>query len=121
MIIPLRKTHWNICHLLDMILSLEIMFLKILGKPDIMNTIIKFVLWVVLKERGQMMRPGVVKPDPKEFLNIPIFRLRLLTSSGQLVQVLYKGETPGDADIGEEVIIKGINKVVSYTQEVFIT
>jgi len=62
------------------------------------------------KERGQMMRPGVVKPDPKEFLNIPILRLRLLTSSDQLVQVLYKGETPGDADIGEEVIVKGINK-----------
>ena len=62
------------------------------------------------KERSQMMRPGIVKPDPKEFLNIPIFRIRILTSSGKLVQVLYKGETPGDADIGEQVIVKGIDK-----------
>lgn len=62
------------------------------------------------KERSQMIRPGVVKPDPKEFLHIPIFRLRVLTSSGKLIQVLYKGETPGDADIGEQVIIKGIDK-----------
>ena len=44
------------------------------------------------KERGQMMRPGLVKPDPKEFQNIPILRFRLLTSSGQLIQILYKGE-----------------------------
>jgi hypothetical protein len=62
------------------------------------------------KERSQMMRPGVVKPDPREFLYIPIFRLRLLTSSGKLVQVLYKGEPPGDADIGEKVSVKGIEK-----------
>lgn len=58
------------------------------------------------KERSQMMRPGVVKPDPKEFLHIPIFRLRVLTSSGKLIQVLHKGETPGDADIGEQVVVK---------------
>lgn len=56
------------------------------------------------------MRPGVVKPDPKEFLHIPIFRLRILTSSGKLIQVLYKGETPGDADIGEQVVVKGIDR-----------
>jgi cytochrome c-type biogenesis protein CcmE len=62
------------------------------------------------KERSQMMRPGVVKPDPKEFLYIPVFRLRLLTASGKLVQVLYKGELPGDADIGEQVVVKGIDK-----------
>lgn len=62
------------------------------------------------KERGQMMRPGVVKPDPKEFAYIPILRLRLLTSSGRLVQVLYKGETPGDVDIGEQVIVKGTDR-----------
>jgi hypothetical protein len=62
------------------------------------------------KERAQMMRPGVVKPDPKEFLHIPVFRLRIITSTGKLVQVLYKGETPGDADIGEQVIVKGIDK-----------
>lgn len=62
------------------------------------------------KERSQMMRPGVVKPDPKEFLHIPVFRLRILTTGGKLVQVLYKGETPGDADIGEQVMVKGIDK-----------
>lgn len=62
------------------------------------------------KERGQMMRPGVVKPDPNEFLHIPVFRLRILNSSGKLIQVLYKGETPGDADIGEQVSVKGIDR-----------
>jgi len=62
------------------------------------------------KERGQMIRPGIIKPDPNEFLNIPILRLRVLTSSGKLVQVLYKGETPGDVDIGEQVKVKGIDK-----------
>jgi len=62
------------------------------------------------KERGQMMRPGVVKPDPKEFQNIPIFRIRILTSSGNLVQILYKGETQGDADIGEQISVKGIDR-----------
>lgn len=62
------------------------------------------------KERSQMMRPGVVKPDPKEFTHIPVFRLRVLTSSGKLVQVIYKGEPPGDADIGEQVIVKGIDR-----------
>jgi len=62
------------------------------------------------KERSQMMRPGLVRLDPKEFLHIPIFRLRILTSSGKLVQVLYKGEPPGDADIGEQVVVKGIDK-----------
>lgn len=62
------------------------------------------------KERSQMMRPGVVKPDPKEFTHIPIFRLRVLTASGNLVQVLYKGEPPGDVDIGEQVVVKGIDR-----------
>lgn len=62
------------------------------------------------KERSQMMRPGVVKPDPKEFLHVPVFRLRVLTAAGKLVQVLYKGEPPGDADIGEQVIVKGIDR-----------
>lgn len=62
------------------------------------------------KERSQMMRPGIVKPDPKEFVHIPVFRLRILTPSGKLVQVLYKGDTPGDADIGEEVVVKGIDR-----------
>lgn len=62
------------------------------------------------KERSQMLRPGVLKPDPNEFLHIPILRLRILTASGQLVQVLYKGETPGDADIGEQVKVKGIDR-----------
>ncbi|GEM_PF-3270109 len=62
------------------------------------------------KERSQMMRPGVVKPDPNEFLHIPVFRLRILLSSGKLLQVLYKGEPPGDADIGEQVIVKGVDR-----------
>ena len=85
-----------------------------------MNIAIIIFLWISLmikiqgevdqKERSQMMRPGVVKPDPKEFLHIPIFRLRILNLSGKLVQVLYKGDTPGDADIGEQVIVKGINR-----------
>ncbi len=62
------------------------------------------------KERSQMMRPGIVKPDPTEFTNIPIFRLRLITPTGDLKQVLYKGEPPGDADIGEQVEIKGVDR-----------
>ena len=62
------------------------------------------------KERGQMMRPGVVKPSPNEFSNIPILRLRILTPAGKLVQVLYKGEPPGDVDIGEDVVVKGIDR-----------
>jgi hypothetical protein len=65
---------------------------------------------VAQKERSQMLRPGVVKPDPKEFLHIPVVRLRILISSGKLVQVLYKGEPPGDADIGEQLIVKGIDR-----------
>lgn len=56
------------------------------------------------------MRPGVVKPDPKEFTHVPVLRLRILTSSGKLVQVLYKGEPPGDADTGELVVVKGIDR-----------
>ena len=72
------------------------------------------------KERSQMIRPGIVKPNPQEFSHIPVFRLRILTSSGKLVQVLYKGETPGDADIGEQVIVKGINKGgVIHTRSIF--
>lgn len=62
------------------------------------------------KDRSQIMRPGIVKPDPKEFTHIPVLRLRILDSTGKLVQVLYKGETPGDADIGEQVIIKGLDR-----------
>jgi len=62
------------------------------------------------KDRGQVMRPGIVKPDPREFTHIPVFRLRILTSAGKPVQVLYKGEPPGDADIGEQVIVKGIDR-----------
>jgi hypothetical protein len=62
------------------------------------------------KERSQMMRPGVVKPDPREFTHIPVFRLRILTTSGKLVQVLYKGDPPGDADIGEQVVVRGIDR-----------
>ena len=62
------------------------------------------------KDRSQRIRPGVVKPAPKEFTHVPVFRLRVLTSSGKLVQVLYKGEPPGDADIGEQIIVKGINR-----------
>jgi hypothetical protein len=78
-------------------LSIEAIMVEITGEID-------------QKERGQLMRPGIVKPDPREFLNIPILRLRVLTSSGKLIQVLYKGETPGDVDIGEQVRIKGVNK-----------
>ena len=47
------------------------------------------------KERSQMTRPGVVKPEPKEFLHIPVFRLRCLPSSGKLFQVFYKEQTLG--------------------------
>lgn len=62
------------------------------------------------KERGQILRPGIVRPDPKEFLHIPVLRLRILTSSGKLVQIIFKGEPPGDADIGEQIIVKGIDR-----------
>lgn len=62
------------------------------------------------KERSQMLRPGVVKPDPKTFLHIPIFRLRILTFAENLVQIIYKGEPPGDVEIGDQVIVKGIEK-----------
>ncbi len=63
---------------------------------------------VLQKERSQMMRPGVVKPDLKEFLHIPVFRLRIIDDTGRLVQVLYKGEPPGDAEMGDHVMIKGM-------------
>jgi hypothetical protein len=62
------------------------------------------------KERSQMLRPGLVKPNPTEFSHVPVLRLRILTASGKLTQVLYKGEPPGDADIGEKVIVKGIDR-----------
>jgi hypothetical protein len=41
------------------------------------------------KERSQMIRPGVVKPDPKEFLHIPVFRLQILIPPDKITQA-YK-------------------------------
>jgi cytochrome c-type biogenesis protein CcmE len=64
---------------------------------------------VYKRERGQMMRPGVVKPDPKE-LHIPVFRLRIKTSDSKMLQVLYKGEPPGDVDIGDQIMVKGMER-----------
>jgi hypothetical protein len=60
------------------------------------------------KERSQMPSPWVLKPDPRE--SIPVLRLRVLATSGELVQVLFKGEAPGDTDIGDQVIVRGIDR-----------
>jgi hypothetical protein len=62
------------------------------------------------KERSQMVRPGVVKPDPNTFTNIPVLRLRVINSAGRPVQILYKGEAPGDMDIGDQVVVQGIEQ-----------
>jgi hypothetical protein len=62
------------------------------------------------KERAQIMSPGVVRRNPNEIMHIPVLRLRILTPSGKLVSVLYKGDTLGDVDIGEQVVIKGLNR-----------
>jgi len=63
---------------------------------------------VDLKDRSQMASPWLLTPDPRHL--IPILRLRILTESGNRVQVIFKGETPGDVDIGDQVIIKGIER-----------
>ncbi len=62
------------------------------------------------KERGQIMAPGLVKPSEKGFTYVPILRLRLIMPAGDLKQILYKGDPPGDADIGEQVEINGISR-----------
>jgi len=63
---------------------------------------------VDLKDRSQMANPWSLKPDPRQL--IPVLRLRILTESGNRVQVICKGETPGDVDIGDQVIISGIDR-----------
>ncbi len=52
----------------------------------------------------------MLSPTPKNSSTFLFFGFEILTSTGKLVQVLYKGEAPGDADIGEQVIVKGIDK-----------
>lgn len=59
------------------------------------------------KDEGEILAPGIIRPAHR---TIPILRLRILTPNGNLVQVLYKGDYPGDATIGHEVIVKGIEK-----------
>jgi len=69
------------------------------------------------KERGQIFAPGIIRPDKR---SIPVLRLRILIQSGNLVQVLYKGDPPGDANEGEEVIIRGVDKGgVIYAKSIF--
>ena len=62
------------------------------------------------KERGHLVRTGIVKLALEDREAIPFLRLRVLVSSGKIFQVLYKGETPGDVDIGDKVIINGVDK-----------
>jgi hypothetical protein len=107
----------NTLPFLDFLFSVNFVLLNLLRKVGVHDKyqkegtgVLELIGEVDSKERSQMMRPGVVKPDPNEFLHIPVFRLRILLSSGKLVQVLYKGEPPGDADIGEQVIVKGVDR-----------
>jgi len=58
-------------------------------------------------DKGEIAAPGIPRPNKK---NIPILRIRIRSVSGKMVQVLYKGDYFGDATIGHEVTIKGIEK-----------
>ena len=58
-------------------------------------------------DKGEIAPPGIARANKK---NIPVLRLRLLVGSGRLIQVLYKGDYFGDATIGHEVTVKGIEK-----------
>jgi hypothetical protein len=58
-------------------------------------------------DKGEIAPPGIVRTNKK---NIPVLRIRLKNSSGRLVQILYKGDYFGDATIGHEIIVKGIDK-----------
>lgn len=70
------------------------------------------------KDRSQMTNPWSLKPNSREL--IPVLRIRVLTESGNRIQVIYKGETPGDVDIGDQVIVKGVNKGgVIHTRSIF--
>jgi hypothetical protein len=62
------------------------------------------------KEFSQMQPPGLILPNQKDSRYIPIFKLRLLTSDGKIVQILFKGDIPGDANIGDQVTVKGNDK-----------
>jgi len=55
------------------------------------------------KEIGQMQPPGLVRPPQNDSRYIPVLKLRLLIPDGRIVQVLFKGDIFGDANIGDEV------------------
>jgi len=61
----------------------------------------------VPEREQQIMAPGLIRPNHR---TIPVLRLRIRTASGNLMQILHKGDYPGDVTIGHEVVIKGIEK-----------
>lgn len=61
------------------------------------------------KEREQQRPPGSLF-GKQEHRYIPILKLRVVTDSGNLIQVIYKGETAGDANLGDQVSVKGMVK-----------
>jgi len=58
-------------------------------------------------DKGEIAPPGIARANKK---NISVLRIRLKIESGKLVQVLYKGDYFGDATIGHEITVKGIEK-----------
>lgn len=62
------------------------------------------------KELGQMQPPGLVRPPKNDSRYIPVLKLRLLIPDGRIVQVLFKGDIFGDANIGDEVTVRGKDK-----------
>ena len=71
---------------------------------------IRIIGQVSQKERDRMARPGIVKPDHKETMTVPILRLRVICSTGTIIQILYKGDTPGDVHIGDQILVMGISR-----------
>lgn len=57
--------------------------------------------------KGQIMAPGIARPNQK---TIPVLRIRVLSTSGKLVQVLYKGDYCGDVTLNHEIKVKGIDR-----------
>lgn len=57
--------------------------------------------------KDQIMAPGIPRPNHK---TIPVLRIRLKTTDRKLVQIIYKGDYPGDVSVGQELTVVGVNK-----------